>query len=81
MKPLAIALAIGLGGCAVAPAPIAHTPNVVTTPKPGRLAVSVQSAPAVGEVIPVYVSIANGTDDTPTVVPNQIFALNGVGER
>jgi len=81
MKILAIAAAIGLGGCAVAPAPIAHTPNVVTTPQPGRLAVSVQSAPAVGEVIPVYVSVANGTNDTPTVVPNQIFALNEVGER
>jgi len=81
IKILAIAAAIGLGGCAVAPAPIAHTPNVVTTPQPGRLAVSVQSAPAVGEVIPVYVSIANGTDDTPTVVPSQIFALNAVGER
>ncbi len=81
MKILAVAAAIGVGGCAVAPAPIAHTPNVVTTPQPGRLAVSVQAAPTVGEVVPVYVSIANGTNDTPTVAPNQIFALNNVGER
>jgi hypothetical protein len=29
-------------------------------------------------VVPVYVSVANGTDD---VVPSQVFALNGVGER
>jgi hypothetical protein len=81
MKMLAIAVAIGLGGCAVAPAPIAHTPNVVATPQQGHLSVSVQAAPAVGDVVPVYVSIANGTDATRTVVPNQVFALNDVGER
>ena len=78
---LAAAILIALGGCAVAPAPLAHTPNVVATPQQGRLAVSVQAAPAVGEVVPVYVSVANGTDNTRTVVPNQIFALNSVGER
>ena len=81
MKILAIAAAIGLGGCAVAPAPIAHTPNVVATPQQGHLVVSVQAAPAVGDVVPVFVSVANGTDDTRAVVPNQVFALNGVGER
>lgn len=80
MKIFAFAAAIGRGGCTVAAAPIAHTPNV-TTPQPGRAAVSVQSAPTVSEVIPVYVSIGNGTDDTPTVVPNQIFAPFGVRER
>jgi hypothetical protein len=81
MKMLAISVAIGLGGCAVAPAPIAHTPNVVTAPPPGQIAVSVQASPSVGEVVPVYVSVANGTNDSRTVVPDQIFALNNVGER
>jgi hypothetical protein len=78
---LATTISIGLYGCAVAPAPIAHTPNVVANPPPGRLAVSVQASPSVGEVVPVYVSVANGTDDTRAVVPTQIFALNNVGER
>src|SRR5215469_12038228 len=77
----AASISIGLGGCSTAPAPIAHTPNVVATPEQGRLNVSVQAAPAVGEVVPVYVSVANGTDYTRTVLPNQIFALNHVGER
>jgi hypothetical protein len=82
-KPLALAAALStaLGGCAVAPAPIAHTPNIVATPEQGRLSVSVQAAPAVGEVVPVYISVANGTDNTRSVVPNQVFALNDVGER
>ena len=77
----AIATAVAISGCAVAPAPIAHTPNVVATPQQGELAVSVASAPTVGEVTPVYVSIANGTDAPRAVVPSQVFALNGAGER
>jgi hypothetical protein len=81
VKSLWIVALIAIGGCAVAPAPIAHTPNVVATPQPGRLLISVQAAPTVGEVVPVYVSVANGTDDTRGVVPNQVFALNDVGER
>jgi len=78
---IAIAAAIAIFGCAVAPPPIAHTPNVVATPQQGQLAVSVAAAPTVGEVTPVYVSIANGTDSTRSVVPSQVFALNDAGER
>ena len=78
---LAIVAAIAISGCAVAPPPIAHTPNVVATPQQGQLAVSVAAAPTVGEVTPVYVSIANGTDATRSVVPSQVFALNDSGER
>jgi hypothetical protein len=77
----ALAMAIAISGCAVAPPPIAHTPNVVATPQQGQLAVSVAAAPTVGEVTPVYVSIANGTDAPRSVVPSQVFALNESGER
>lgn len=77
----AIAAAIAISGCGVAQAPIAHTPNVVATPEQGQLAVSVAAAPTVGEVTPVYVSIANGTDDTRAVVPSQVFAVNDTGGR
>ncbi|MGC2443023.1 hypothetical protein, partial [Candidatus Binatus sp.] len=67
-RAAAIVAAIAISGCAVAPAPIAHTPNVVATPQQGQVAVSVAAAPTVGEVTPVYVSIANGTDATRSVV-------------
>jgi hypothetical protein len=76
-----IATIVAISGCATAPAPIAHTPNVVATPQPGRVAVSVSAAPTVGEVTPVYVSVANGTSDPRSVIPSQIFALNEAGER
>ena len=81
LTSILIAAGIGISGCAVAPPPIAHTPNVVATPQSGHLTVSVQAAPPVGEVVPVFVSIANGTDDARAVVPSQVFALNDVGER
>ncbi len=77
----AIAAAIALSGCGIAPAPIERTPNVVATPQQGRLAVSIAAAPTVGQVTPVYVSIANGTDAPRAVVPSQVFALNDAGER
>ena len=78
---LAIVIAVAFSGCAVASAPIAETPQVVATPQPGQLAVSVQAGTPVGEVQPVFVSVANGTDEPRAVVPTQVFALNSVGER
>jgi hypothetical protein len=81
VRAVAFAAALVISGCAVAPAPIAHTPNIVATPRDGEVAVSVAAAPAVGEVTPVYVSVANGTDDPRSIVPSQIFALNDAGER
>ncbi|MDB5107373.1 MAG: hypothetical protein JWM69_314 [Candidatus Binatus sp.] len=78
---LAMVSAGTLAGCGIADAPIKHTPNVVATPQQGQMAVSMQSAPTIGEVTPVYVSIANGTDSPRSIVPSQVFALNESGER
>jgi hypothetical protein len=40
-----------------------------------------QPADTVGDVQPVYVSIANGTNVPRAVVPSQIFALDEQGQR
>ncbi|MBV8451816.1 MAG: hypothetical protein JOZ29_06020 [Deltaproteobacteria bacterium] len=40
-----------------------------------------QPANTIGDVQPVYVSIANGTDIPRAVVPSQIFALDEQGQR
>jgi hypothetical protein len=40
-----------------------------------------QPADTIGDVQPVYVSIANGTDVPRAVVPSQIFALDPQGQR
>lgn len=78
----AIALAaLSISACAVANPPIAQTSQVVATPIQGELTVAVNKAPAVGEVTPVNVSVANGTDISRTVIPDQIFAVNQSGQR
>lgn len=78
---VSIALALLLAGCGVASAPIKDTPQIVATPQPGQLNVSVRATPSVGDITPVHVSIANGTDTPRALVPSQIFALNDSGER
>ena len=79
---LAISLiAVSISACAVAQPPIEQTPQVVVTPVQGELSVAVSKAPTVGEVAPVNVSVANGTDIPRAVLPSQIFAINQSGER
>jgi hypothetical protein len=70
-----------IGGCAIAPAPLNDTPHIVATPTSGQLTVSTAPVKAIGDVLPVYVSVANGTDSPRAIVPSQIFALNDAGSR
>jgi hypothetical protein len=77
----ATALVLALAGCAVAPAPLKETPQIVATPAPGQLTISSQPSKPIGRVLPVFVSIANGTDAPKSIVPSQVFALNDAGSR
>lgn len=74
-------LALALAGCGFASAPLKDTPKKVATPQPGQLDVSTQPGAPIGDVVPVYVSIANGSNIPRAVVPSQIFALDDSGER
>jgi hypothetical protein len=74
-------IAVVIGGCAIAPAPLKDTPHIVATPTSGQLTVSTAPVKAIGDVLPVYVSVANGTDSPRAIVPSQIFALNDAGSR
>jgi hypothetical protein len=78
---LLAAFAAAASACALAPAPIKDTPHIVATPASGQLTVSSAPGQPIGDVLPVYVSIANGTNSPRAVVPNQIFALNDAGSR
>jgi hypothetical protein len=68
-------------GCAVASAPIQDTPLPVAEPQAGGISLIAQSRPAVGGVVPVYISVANGTDIPRAIVPSQVFALDDNGDR
>lgn len=73
--------AVVCAGCAFGSAPLKQTPEVVATPTAGEISVSTTPSKPVGNVLPVYVSIANGGNTPRTIVPNQIFALDQAGDR
>ena len=74
-------VALVLSACGIAWPPLKETPKVVPTPIDGEFSVVTQAEHPVGDLIPVYVSIANGTDEGRTVHPSQVFALNEYGQR
>src|SRR5215469_6148915 len=76
-----IVMAIALSGCAVSEPPLDTKPKIVATPAQGQVTMTVQAEKTVGNVTPVYVSVANGTNDPRAIVPSQVFALNSEGER
>jgi hypothetical protein len=74
-------LAFGLGGCATTWNPIPITPRVALTPTKGDVTMQALPGAPIGGVVPVQVSIANGTDEPYLVEPDQIFAINEQGQR
>ena len=78
---IAALLAFGLGGCATTWNPIPITPRVALTPTKGNVTMQALPGAPIGGVVPVDVSIANGTDEPYLVEPDQIFAINEQGQR
>lgn len=76
-----IALGIALASCGIARAPISDPPKTVATPLTGELIVVAQKSETVGDVMPVHLSVANGTDVPRMIVPSQVFALSDSGTR
>ncbi len=77
-----LSLCLLLPGCAVSPSPpIAKPAAVVATPIGGRVTAGVSAGNSVGGVTPVYVTIANGTSVSRTVLPSQVFAITSSGQR
>jgi hypothetical protein len=77
----ALAPIVLAAGCTFGSAPIKNPPQIAVTPQPGELTVSSQPGSPIGDVQPVYISVANGTNSPRAVVPSQIFALNDSGGR
>jgi hypothetical protein len=68
-------------GCGIAQAPIKDTPRVAATPQSGQFSIVSRAVDPVGDVTPVYISVANGTSVNRTINPGQIFALDPNGDR
>jgi hypothetical protein len=80
-KCLLLAGALIWSSCAVASAPLQTERRAVPTPIDGQFSVVTQAEEPVGNLIPVYVAVANGTEEGRTIHPSQVFALNDYGER
>jgi len=78
---LGLLLMLAMPACGIASAPLKDTPQIVATPEPGQLNVTTQPSQPIGDVLPLYVSVANGSDVPRSIVPSQIFALNDSGAR
>ncbi|HLH78538.1 MAG TPA: hypothetical protein VKV28_17185 [Candidatus Binataceae bacterium] len=74
-------LALMVNACAIASAPLSNTPKVAATPIQGDLSVRAQAGKPIGDVVPVYVSLANGTEVGRSVQPSQIFAIDATDNR
>ena len=81
MKRPGLLFALAMAGCGIASAPLKDTPQIVATPQPGQINVTTQPSQTIGDVQPLYVSVANGSDVPRSIVPSQIFALNDSGAR
>ena len=81
MPRLGLLLILTISACGIASAPLKDTPQIVATPHPGELNVTTQPSQPIGDVVPIYISVANGSDVPRSIVPSQIFALNDSGAR
>ena len=72
---------LAMWGCGFASAPLKDTLQIVATPQPGQLNVTTQPSHSIGDVQPLYVSVANGSNVPRSIVPSQIFALDDSGAR
>jgi hypothetical protein len=81
LRSAILAAALVWSACAVAPAPLTAEHRVVPTPIDGQVTVVNEADKPVGNLIPVYVAVANGSDEGRTIHPSQVFALNQYGER
>jgi hypothetical protein len=54
---------------------------VALQPNKGEISMQVKPGKTIGEIVPVDISAANGTDEPYLLVPNQVFAIDEQGQR
>jgi hypothetical protein len=78
MAPLVV---LGFGGCATTWQPITDTQRVALMPSKGEITMAARPGKPIGEMIPVDVAVANGTEEPYRIEPDQVFAINVQGQR
>jgi hypothetical protein len=78
---LVLVLGLGLTGCATSWRPIADVPRVALTPSRGEITMQTRPGKPIGDIVPVDVAVANGTDEPYRIESDQVFAINQQGQR
>jgi hypothetical protein len=78
---VALLIAFVLGGCATTWRPIPDTARIALTPSKGEITMAARPGKPIGDIVPVDIGVANGTDEPYRIEPDQIFAINGEGQR
>ena len=81
IRAICTTLSVVLAGCATHARPIDMTPRVALQPNKGEISMQVKPGKTIGEIVPVDISAANGTDEPYLLVPNQVFAIDEQGQR
>jgi hypothetical protein len=78
---MALLVVMGFGGCATTWQPITDTQRVALMPSKGEITMAARPGKPIGEMIPVDVAVANGTEEPYRIEPDQVFAINVQGQR
>jgi hypothetical protein len=82
MKRIGLTLVLAvLVGCAPAAPQLAVEPRVAEIPRSGEVTVASRQLASVGDIVPIGVNVANGTDARYRIDANQVFAINEAGQR
>lgn len=73
--------ALLFSACVIASAPLKNAPRVAAPVTEGEFSVTSRAGKPIGDLVPVYVSAANGTDTGRRLVPSQVFAIDQDGQR
>lgn len=78
---MVILSAAGVFGCATSARPIHIAPRVALTPSKGEVTMQARAGKPIGDIVPVDLAIANGTDEPYMIEPSQVFAINQQGQK
>src|SRR5258705_8860846 len=71
---IALLIPFALSGCSTAAPPIADTTRIALTPTKGQITMAARPGTPIGDLVPVDIGVANGTDEPYRIEPDQVFA-------
>jgi hypothetical protein len=81
-KLLLLSLLVSMAvGCVKATPPLPVEQRIAQAPQQGQVTLASRAAEQIGDIVPIDVNIANGTDARVHLDPTQVFAITPEGKR